>query len=147
MKNNLLVVGSVALDTVRTRAGEHQDIIGGAATFISLAASSFCTPQLVGVIGRGDFPAQHIALMKDAGIDLTGLAEEAGRTFRWSGVYADDFSTRETLSTELGVFGEFSPKIPAAYKGTKFVMLGNIHPSVQLDVRAQVAPDLSLIHI
>ena len=141
MKNKLLVVGSVALDTVRTRAGEHKDIIGGAATFIALAAGSFCTPQLVGVIGKGAFPAEYLALLRSYGIDLEGLTEEAGRTFRWSGVYKDDFSTRDTLSTELGVFGEFSPKIPATYQDTKYVMLGNIHPAVQLNIRDQVAKD------
>ena len=116
----LLTVGSVAFDTIETRAGRREEILGGAATYISLAASHFCPVQLVAVVGDGDFAEQHVDLLVSKGVDVDGLERARGRTFRWSGVYADDFSTRETLHTELGVFESFDPKIPQTYNVTNW---------------------------
>ncbi len=131
MNKALLVVGSVAFDTLKTRAGERTDILGGAATYIALCASHFAPVNLVAVVGKGDFPDEHVQLLTGRGVNLDGLEMAQGRTFRWSGVYADDFSTRQTLKTELGVFADFDPKIPPHYRSPSFVLLGNIHPAVQ----------------
>lgn len=139
MTNRLLVVGSVALDDLTTRAGHHTEVLGGAATYISLAASRFCPVDLVGVVGS-DFPKEHVRLLESHGIDLAGLEHAEGRTFRWAGEYAPDFSSRTTLSTELGVFEHFDPKLPEAYKNNRFVLLGNIHPALQLKVLDQLSP-------
>ena len=123
MKSNLLVVGSVALDTLETRAGKREDILGGSATYISLAASHFCASNLVAVIGQGDFDDKYVDLLNSKGVDTEGLERAKGRTFRWSGVYADDFS-RHSLSDILTLlldklyfysrrfFGLFSLKHP-----------------------------------
>jgi sugar/nucleoside kinase (ribokinase family) len=134
MSQNLLVVGSVAFDGIETRAGKRDEILGGAATYISLAASRYCQVQLVAVVGENDFPDEHTRMLADRGVDLAGLERVPGRTFRWVGVYANDFSSRKTLDTQLGVFAAFRPKIPAAYARSKFVMLGNINPELQLAV-------------
>jgi sugar/nucleoside kinase (ribokinase family) len=131
---SLLTVGSIALDTIETRAGKHDDILGGAATYISLAASHFCPVNLVAVVGNGDFAKAHVDLLASRGVDVDGLEWAEGRTFRWSGVYADDFSSRTTRSTELGVFESFDPKIPKKYLDSRFCLLGNIHPGLQLKV-------------
>jgi sugar/nucleoside kinase (ribokinase family) len=134
MSQSLLVVGSVAFDGIETRAGKRDEILGGAATFISLAASRFCPVRLVGVVGEDDFPDEHSRLLAARGVDLAGLERVPGRTFRWRGVYADDFSSRRTIDTQLGVFAAFRPKIPAAYADSRYVMLGNINPELQLAV-------------
>jgi len=141
VKSSLLVVGSVAFDSIETRAGKRDEILGGAATFISLAASHFAAVNLVAVVGEGDFPDEHVRLLTDHGVDVTGLERVPGRTFRWAGVYAEDFSTRETLDTQLGVFEAFDPKIPEAYAGARFLMLGNINPGLQLKVLDAMAPE------
>ena len=135
----LLTVGSVAFDTIETRAGRRDEILGGAATYISLAASHFCPVQLVAVVGEGDFAEQHVELLVSKGVDVDGLERAPGRTFRWSGVYADDFSSRTTLHTELGVFESFDPKIPNTYLTSRFCLIGNIHPGLQLKVLDAVA--------
>ncbi|MBN2344049.1 MAG: sugar kinase [Deltaproteobacteria bacterium] len=134
MNSNLLVVGSVAFDSLKTRAGNRDEILGGAATYIAMAASHFANVNLVAVVGKGDFADEHVALLESKGVNLEGLEFAEGRTFRWAGAYADDFSTRETLDTQLGVFEHFDPKIPAAYQGAEIVLLGNINPGVQLSV-------------
>jgi sugar/nucleoside kinase (ribokinase family) len=134
MSEKLLVIGSVAFDDVETRAGKRAEILGGAATYISLAASGLCPVHLVAVVGEDDFPQAHVDLLASRGIDLTGLERVKGRTFRWSGVYSDDFSSRTTLDTQLGVFAAFSPKIPKAHRSAEIVMLGNINPELQLAV-------------
>ncbi|MBN2525152.1 MAG: sugar kinase [Deltaproteobacteria bacterium] len=134
MNEKLLVVGSVAFDSLKTRAGNRHEILGGSATYIAIAASHFCKVNLVGVVGEGDFPQAHIDLLTSKRVDLEGLEFAPGKTFRWSGEYADDFSTRQTLDTQLGVFEKFDPKIPDAYQGAKIALLGNINPSVQLQV-------------
>lgn len=133
MTTPLTIVGSVALDTIETRAGKREDIVGGAATYIAIAAGFFGPVNLVAVVGD-DFPEEHLAMLRRCNVDLEGLAKEPGRTFRWSGKYADDFSSRETLSTELGVFETFDPRIPDSYRLSRFALLGNIHPALQLKV-------------
>jgi sugar/nucleoside kinase (ribokinase family) len=133
----LLVVGSVALDTVETATARREEILGGAASFSCCAASFFASPRLVGVVGS-DFPAIHEEFLRSRGIDLGGLERAAGRTFRWAGRYAADFNTRTTLDTQLNVFESFKPKLPASWTETPFVFLANIDPVLQLGVLAQV---------
>jgi len=134
----LLVVGSVGLDTLETRAGRREDVLGGAASYFS-AAASFLVPsvRLVGVVGD-DFPGAHAAFLSSRGVDLGGLERAPGRTFRWSGRYAPDFSTRTTLKTDLGVFESFAPKLPPAWAASEYVFLANIQPALQLSLLEQV---------
>ncbi len=132
----LLVVGSIGLDTVETRAGKRADVLGGAASYFSVAASFLSPVRLIGVVGT-DFPAAHTELFQSHKVDLAGLERVAGRTFRWSGVYAPDFSTRTTLDTQLNVFSDFSPKLPPAWADSPYVFLANIHPALQLSVLDQ----------
>jgi sugar/nucleoside kinase (ribokinase family) len=134
---SLLVVGSVALDSVETPFGSVTDALGGSATFFSAAASLYCGVQLVGVVGS-DFPMGDLAFLERRGVDLTGLAQEAGESFRWSGVYSFDLNSRETLETRLGVFADFQPKIPDEFRDAEWIFLGNIDPVLQLDVLEQV---------
>ena len=135
-KSSLLVVGSVGLDTVETRAGKRSEVLGGAASYFSVAASFLAPVRLTAVVGT-DFPAEHTKLLEDHKVDLAGLERVTGRTFRWSGVYAHDFSTRTTLDTQLNVFQDFQPKLPAAWASSEFVFLANIHPALQLSVLEQ----------
>lgn len=134
---SLLVVGSMAYDAVETRAGKVDRALGGSATYFSMAASLFAPPQVVAVVGD-DFEASDLDRLSARGVDLSGVTHEKGHTFRWGGRYADDFSTRETLFTELNVFSEFQPHIPDAFRKTRAVFLANIHPALQLDVLEQV---------
>jgi len=136
---SLLVVGSVALDTVETPFGSVKDALGGSAVYISVAAGYFTTPiRLVGVVG-GDFPKEHIKFMESRQIDLDGLQiVEKGKTFRWGGKYHYDLNMRDTLFTELNVFQKFDPKIPAGFKSSVYVCLGNIDPVLQLQVLNQI---------
>ncbi|MGB2868285.1 MAG: PfkB family carbohydrate kinase [Bacteroidota bacterium] len=137
---SLLVVGSVALDTVETPFGTVKDALGGSAVYISTAASFFAAPvRVVGVVG-GDFPKKHIQFLEDRKIDVDGLQIiREGKTFRWSGRYHYDLNARDTLLTELNVFEKFDPKIPEAYKRTGYVCLGNINPALQLQVLHQIS--------
>ena len=135
-KSSLLVVGSVGLDTVETRAGKRAEVLGGAASYFSVAASFLAPVRLTAVVGT-DFPAEHTKLLEAHKVDLAGLERVEGRTFRWSGVYAPDFSTRTTLDTQLNVFEKFQPKLPPAYVGSEYVFLANIHPALQLSVLEQ----------
>jgi sugar/nucleoside kinase (ribokinase family) len=134
--SSLLVVGSVGLDTVETRAGKRADVLGGAASYFSVAASFLAPVRLTAVVGT-DFPDAHTKLLADRAVDLAGLERVSGRTFRWSGVYAPDFSTRTTLDTQLNVFQDFRPKLPAAWKDSAYVFLANIDPVLQLSVLEQ----------
>ena len=111
---SVLVVGSVALDTIKTPFGKAKEILGGSATFSSVSASIFCPVSLVAVVGR-DFPKKYIKLFADKGIDTQGLTVEKGKTFRWEGEYGWDFSDPKTISTDLNVFATFDPKIPKEY--------------------------------
>jgi len=142
----ILVVGSLALDTVETPFGKADNSLGGSATFISIAASYFTAPiKLVGVVG-GDFPKEHIDLLEEHSVDLEGLQIiEEGKTFRWSGKYHYDLNVRDTLFTHLNVFETFNPIIPEKYKHTKYVCLGNIDPTLQRKVLQQIdKPNLVL---
>ena len=133
----LLVVGSLALDTIETQSSRRDEVLGGAACYASFAASFFAPVRLVGVVGS-DFPAEHEALLRNRKIDLAGLERVAGRTFRWAGRYAADFNNRTTLDTQLNVFETFRPKLPASYADSQFVFLANIDPILQSEVLSQV---------
>ncbi len=136
---SLLVVGSLALDTIETPFGKVDEVLGGAATYISIISSYFVKNiQLVGVVGS-DFPEKGIELLKNNNIDLQGLVKiEGGKTFRWSGKYLQDMNQRETLFTHLNVFEKFNPKLPDEYKKCEYVCLGNIDPVLQQKVVEQV---------
>jgi sugar/nucleoside kinase (ribokinase family) len=134
---SILVVGSVALDTVETPFGRADDALGGSATFFSAAASLFGPVQLVGVVGD-DYPLQALSFLAERGVDLAGLEQARGESFRWSGVYSFDLNSRETLETRLGVFADFEPKIPEGFRDAEWVFLGNIDPELQLGVLDQV---------
>jgi len=135
----VLVVGSVALDSVETPFGKADHVLGGSGTFFSAAASHLAPVQLVGVIGN-DFPIDDLkkAFAKRP-IDLSGLEQQDGASFRWRGRYRHDLNMAETLETHLGVFSNFRPKIPDQFRNAPFVFLGNIDPRLQLDVLTQVA--------
>jgi len=124
---SLVIVGSVALDTIRTPWGDREKIVGGSGTYCSLAASYFTRPRIVGVVGR-DFPRKTLALLRSRGIDLAGLKVKAGKTFHWEGKYEDDPNKRTTLRTDLNVFADFRPEVPASYRGSRIVYLANLNP-------------------
>jgi sugar/nucleoside kinase (ribokinase family) len=133
----LLVVGTVAFDSIRTPHGRAENILGGSAAYFALAASWFVPVQIVAVVGE-DFGEEHLRLFQDRGVDTSGLVQARGKTFRWSGEYAGDMNEARTLETHLNVFEEFSPTIPASYLDSEFVFLGNIDPVLQLHVRRQL---------
>lgn len=132
-----LIVGSVAFDTLHIAGTCHAKVLGGAATYASLAATHFAPVQLVGVVGN-DFPDAATKLLQGRGVDLAGLEVASGETFHWEGRYAEDLSSRETLRTDLNVFADFKPKIPRAYRGAPYVLLANIDPVLQMDVLDQI---------
>lgn len=134
---SVLVVGSAALDSVKTPFGEVHDALGGSAFFFSAAASYFTPVKLVAIVGN-DFPLEKIDFLKKRRVDFVGLEIAPGKTFRWSGVYHQDMNQRDTLSTDLNVFETFSPKLPPEYRNTPYVFLANIHPALQLDVLNQI---------
>ncbi|MBR9975768.1 MAG: sugar kinase [Bacteroidetes bacterium] len=136
---SVLIVGSVALDYLDTPFGKMEQALGGSATFCSIAASYLTDDvRCVGIVGA-DFPEEHIRFLESRRIDLLGLVREAeGKTFSWGGRYHDDMNTRDTLYTELGVFEHFHPVIPEPWKKSEFVLLGNIHPSLQMEVLEQI---------
>src|SRR5580693_9030257 len=121
---SLVVVGSVAYDGVETPHGRVDRMLGGAATYISLAASYFTKTRLVGIVGD-DFAAEDANLLTDHGIDLEGLERVPGKTFFWAGKYSDDMNDRTTLTTDLNVFADFQPKLPASYLSEPYLLLGN----------------------
>ena len=133
----VLVVGSVALDSVETPFGRATDVLGGSGTFFSASASLFAPVQLVGVVGS-DYPVEKLEPLTKRGVDLAGLERAEGASFRWRGRYRHDLNSAETLETHLGVFSHFSPKIPAQFRRAPFVFLANIDPRLQLDVLRQV---------
>jgi sugar/nucleoside kinase (ribokinase family) len=134
---SVLVVGSVALDSVETPFGKADNVIGGSGTFFSAAASLLSPVQLVGVVGD-DYPMEQLEALKTRGVDMAGLEQVSGESFRWRGRYRHDLNSAETLETRLGVFSHFSPKIPAQFKNAPFVFLANIDPRLQLEVLKQV---------
>jgi sugar/nucleoside kinase (ribokinase family) len=133
----LVVVGSVALDSVEFKGKMHDDLLGGSASFFATAASYFTPVKLVAVVGD-DFPRQHLEFLRGRGVDLGGIEHKPGKTFRWKGRYAEDLGTRTTLDTQLNVFADFKPKLPAGWRDAEFLFLGNIHPTLQLDVLEQL---------
>ncbi len=138
---SVLVVGSIALDTIKTPIEEHADLLGGSASYGAVSASFFSPVNLVGIVGE-DFPKEHITLLENRKIDLQGLQIVPGKTFRWSGEYMWDLNTRETRSLELNVFETFSPALPESYRQTPIVLLANIAPALQHHVLDQVvSPD------
>lgn len=134
---SLLVVGSVALDDVETPEAKAEGILGGAASFASVAAARFAKVELVGIVGS-DFPEEHIEMFKSQGVGTQALEVKEGKTFHWEGRYHEDMVHRDTLMTELGVFEDWSPVIPESLRKMPFVFLGNIHPQLQLDVLDQM---------
>lgn len=134
----ILVVGSVALDSVETPYGKVEEAVGGSATFFSSSASYFAPVNLVGVVGE-DYPMHEIDFLKQRGVDFTGLQVVPGKTFRWAGIYDYNLNDRKTLYTHLNVFSDFKPVIPEKYKHSSYVFLGNIAPELQYSVLEQVA--------
>ena len=134
---SLLVVGSVALDSVETPFGVAHDVLGGSANFFAAAASLFCNVQMVGVVGS-DYPLGDLDFLTQRGVDLSGVEQVEGESFRWAGVYNFDLNSRETTETRLGVFADFKPRIPETFRDAQWVFLGNIHPDLQHDVLDQV---------
>ncbi|HCE03457.1 MAG TPA: sugar kinase [Acidobacteria bacterium] len=133
----MLTVGSVAFDSIKTPFGERSRVVGGAATFFSVAASFFTDVRLVAVVGE-DFADEQMQVFGGRRIDLTGLQRVPGETFRWKGEYNSDLNSRETIYTHLNVFDQFRPVLPESYRPTPFVFLANIHPALQLEVLDQV---------
>lgn len=134
---SVLIVGSIALDDIKTPLAEEKNLLGGSASYGAVAASFFSPVNLVGIVGE-DFPPEHVALFESKKIDLEGLQKVPGKTFRWSGEYLWDLNTRETRSVELNVFEHFNPTLPESYKDTPIVLLANIAPDLQHHVLDQV---------
>jgi len=133
---SLLVVGSIAYDSIKTPHGSREDCLGGSSTYFCLAASFFSPVRLVSVVGE-DFRDEDMTLLQSHGIDTAGLEVAPGKTFRWGGEYSADMNSRETLFTELNTFGSFDPKVPAEWKEAPFLFLANGHPTVQSAVLDQ----------
>ena len=140
---SILVVGSVAFDTLKTPYGERQKILGGAATYFSLAASHFTDVRVVAVVGD-DFTPENEAVMNNRGVDTRGIQHAKGKTFHWSGEYGENVNEAKTLTTELNVFESFQPQIPAEYGDTDFLFLANIDPALQIRVRKSM-PKVKLV--
>jgi sugar/nucleoside kinase (ribokinase family) len=131
---SIVVVGSVAFDTIASPSGKVEDVLGGAATYFALAASYFTPVRVVAVVG-GDFTADHENVLKKRGVDTRGIEHATGKTFRWGGQYHDNLNEAKTDFTELNVFEQFQPRMPAEYLESKFLFLANIHPDLQAQVR------------
>nr|MBC7244163.1 sugar kinase [Chloroflexota bacterium] len=142
---SILVVGSVALDSIQTPFGKVKDTLGGSATYFSAAAQLYAQVNLVAVVGT-DFPKEHIDFLRQRGVNLDGLQVVEGKTFRWSGRYSYDMNTVETLDTQLNVFATFHPDLPEAYRNSEYVFLANIDPVLQLEVLSQIrSPKLTVL--
>lgn len=134
---SILVVGSVAFDSVETPFGKVDEVLGGSGTYFSTSASFFSDISLVAVVGE-DFPSEHLEFLKQRNVDLEGVQVVPGKTFRWKGEYGYDLNEAKTLDTQLNVFEHFRPKLPESYRDAEFVFLGNIDPELQLEVLSQV---------
>ncbi len=134
---SILVVGSVAIDSVETPFGKGENVLGGSATYFATSASFFTGVNLVAVVGE-DFPQEHIDFLTSRNIDLSGLSRESGRTFQWKGRYGYDLNEAHTLDTQLNVFQTFRPRIPSQYADADYLILANIDPDLQLEVLEQV---------
>jgi len=134
---SILVVGSVAFDSIKTPFGQADEVLGGSGTYFSVAASYFSDVKLVAVVGT-DFPDEHIETLKGHGVDVSALQKVPGRTFRWKGYYEYDLNQAHTIDTELNVFSDFSPEIPEGHGDSPFLFLANIDPELQIKVLDQV---------
>lgn len=134
---SILVVGSVAFDSLETPSGKRERVLGGAATHFSLAASFFTQVRVIGVVGE-DFMPEHERVMTEKGVDTRGIERAPGKSFHWTGSYLKDLNAADTLATDLNVFAEFAPKVSGAYADSEFLFLANIDPDLQLDVRRQM---------
>ncbi len=135
---SVLVVGSVALDSVETPFGKADEVLGGSANYFSAAAAHQTPVQMVGVVGS-DYPVEKLEPLRARGVDLSGLERAEGESFRWRGRYRHDLNSAETLETRLGVFSHFKPKLPPQFRSAEFVFLANIDPRLQLDVLSQIS--------
>jgi sugar/nucleoside kinase (ribokinase family) len=134
----IVVVGSVAFDNVETPFGKVENVLGGSATFFSVAASFFAPVSVVAVVGS-DFPKSEFEFLRSRGVDIEGIEVAPGRTFRWTGRYHEDMNLRDTLDLQLNVFADFRPKVPASYRDAEICFLSTIHPSLQKSVLSQVS--------
>jgi sugar/nucleoside kinase (ribokinase family) len=135
--NPILVIGTVAFDSVKTPFGEAPEVLGGSATFFAMAAGLFTRVKLVAIVGK-DFPPKYLKVLEDRGVDLEGLVRSQGKTFRWSGEYEENMNVRRTLDTQLNVLEEFKAELPASYRKIPYVFLANINPDLQLTVLEQL---------
>src|SRR3954470_20387592 len=133
----VLIVGSRAFDNLDLPSGSEKNVVGGAATYAAYSAALFAPVQIVAVVGA-DFPEATLSDLQRAGVDCAGFEKAPGKRFRGAGRYAATLASRTTLDTQLNVFADFRPKLPASYTATPFVLLGNIHPALQLEVLAQI---------
>ena len=140
---SILVVGSVAFDSLETPSGKRERVLGGAATHFSLAASFFSPVRVIGVVGE-DFGPRQERVMTDKGVDTRGIQHVAGKSFHWTGSYMNDLNAADTLATDLNVFATFAPKVSDAYADSEFLFLANIDPDLQLDVRKQM-PNVKMV--
>ena len=140
---SILVVGSVAFDSIETPKGKRDRCLGGAATYFALAASYFTDVRVIAVVGE-DFTAEHEAVLTRRGVDTQGLEHTAGKSFHWTGSYVKNLNEAQTLNTELNVFESFAPKVPAGYKDSEFLFLANIDPVLQSNVRKQM-PNVRMV--
>jgi sugar/nucleoside kinase (ribokinase family) len=144
--SKLVIVGTVAFDAIETPFGKTDKILGGAATFIGLAASQFKLDAAIVSIVGGDFPKEYLNLLSERNIDISGIEiVEKGKTFFWSGKYHNDMNSRDTLATELNVLADFNPVVPENYRDAEVVMLGNLHPMVQMSVLDQMEEKPKLV--
>ena len=134
---SILVVGTVAFDSIETPRGSVERVLGGSASYFAVAASFFSPVKIVGVIGQ-DFPEDYLAIFSRRGIDLEGLAREKGETFHWRGRYHEDLNVRDTVELHLNVLVGFVPRLPESYRGAEYVFLGNIDPAMQMEVLNQL---------
>lgn len=137
MGKSILVVGSLAYDSIETPKGKIERTLGGSANYFSVAASLLAPVRVVGVVGE-DYEEEDLAVLKDRGVDLSGMTKAQGKTFHWEGYYEGDMNEAKTLKTELNVFEHFNPEIPDLYRTSEFVFLANIHPQLQTQVLEQV---------
>jgi sugar/nucleoside kinase (ribokinase family) len=135
--SSILVIGTVAFDSVKTRMAEADEVLGGSATFFSMAARLFTPVRLTAIVGN-DFPHQYLKMFEANGIDLQGLVQAEGATFRWKGEYEENMNVRHTLETHLNVLEQFDPELPTSYRDTPYVFLANINPDLQLKVLDQL---------
>ncbi|HEX4474418.1 MAG TPA: PfkB family carbohydrate kinase, partial [Polyangiaceae bacterium] len=131
--NSVLIVGSMAFDDLDLPIGPARNVVGGSATYAAIAASFYAPVRIVAVVGD-DFPNETLELLGARDVDCAGVERAKGKTFRWAGRYAPNLASRETLDTQLNVFADFRPKLPSHYGDSRIVLLGNIHPALQLEV-------------